>query len=525
MNRPDLKTERGFLSKLTITEHQALVLPSILAAILVDGMVLMSANGESGGINSWLPQLIVAGLGLAYILILFFILMPFSLSERRAQWVIVLINAAGAAILPFFAYGLEAVISVVLVVAAVTATAILTGRGPAYLFIFANATINWILYRSNLAAIPWTMLIAFPLVSAMITETIIGLRQTISKQMRQMETINRISHQIASTIEPKELIATINVAVRDTVPADTYFVGTLDNNKIRLEVFYDEGEFFPPQDLPLDRSLSGWVICNRKSLLLRDVPVEAPALGLPYHTVGQEKPSLSWMGVPLLAGNEPLGIMAVASYRRGSFDKSDLKMLESIAQQAALVMDNAYHHAEVEEQSRCDSLTQVYNHGHFLAYLGDFVQYAREKHTPLSLIMLDIDHFKRYNDQYGHLLGDQVLVQMVQTIQENVRATDIIGRWGGEEFAILLQEASGPRATQVAERIRQSLSIVQLVDRSGNPVPAPTVSQGIAVFPFEACDVDGLVHLADQRLYRAKARGRDQVEPGAEFWELLKVKD
>jgi len=263
----------------------------------------------------------------------------------------------------------------------------------------------------------------------------------------------------------------------------------------------------------LKGSLAGWVIENKRSLLLNDLPVQVEELGLNSVTLGQPYTSLSWIGTPMMASNHIIGIMAAACYQRNAFDEGDLDMLENLAHQAALVIDNANHHAEVKEQSHLDSLTQVYNHGHFLQLLNNHIQRARLSNSFLSLIMLDVDYFKDYNDRYGHLVGDQALVQVVKAVCGNVRSSDVVGRWGGEEFAVLLHDTDSQQALEVAQRIRISLSERTMETPEGDILPVPTVSQGIAVYPDEAREPQALIHRADQRLYRAKARGRDQVEP------------
>jgi len=138
--------------------------------------------------------------------------------------------------------------------------------------------------------------------------------------------------------------------------------------------------------------------------------------------------------------------------------------------------------------------------------------------TPLSLIMLDIDYFKQYNDKYGHMVGDQVLIVLTQAIRQHIKSADSIGRWGGEEFTIVLPGTSGLQVHSVAERIQETVSSLSLHDRDGQPLPFPTVSQGLAVFPLEASDVHKLIDIADQRLYVAKVRGRNQIEPKPAHW-------
>jgi diguanylate cyclase (GGDEF)-like protein len=106
-----------------------------------------------------------------------------------------------------------------------------------------------------------------------------------------------------------------------------------------------------------------------------------------------------------------------------------------------------------------------------------------------------------------------VLIQLTKTIRSHIKNTDLVGRWGGEEFVIALMNTKYGQANLVAERIRQTLSEISLTGRNSLPIPAPTVSQGIAIYPDEADEIFALIDLADQRLYVAKSRGRDQVEP------------
>jgi diguanylate cyclase (GGDEF)-like protein len=187
-------------------------------------------------------------------------------------------------------------------------------------------------------------------------------------------------------------------------------------------------------------------------------------------------------------------------------------------------LDNTIRHSQVEEQARLDSLTGVYNHGYFLKKLAEQAQDASTNGTQLSLIMLDIDYFKQYNDTFGHLVGDRILKTLCTAIKHHIKQTDAVGRWGGEEFVISLPGATGLEALSVAERIGQTMMLLRIEDREQKTIPVPTVSQGVAVFPAEADEIYRLIDLADRRLYMAKERGRNQIEPVAEHWEQPQAK-
>ena len=197
-----------------------------------------------------------------------------------------------------------------------------------------------------------------------------------------------------------------------------------------------------------------------------------------------------------------------------AFKADDVFILQTIAAQLAVAIVNAELHMAAEQQARTDSLTQVYNHGYLLQRLGAEVDAARASGQPLSLIMLDIDHFKQYNDRHGHMLGDQVLALTAQVIRQHIKHGDIVGRWGGEEFGIALPRTNLAQAMIVAQRIRRTLAAMALHDEQGNPIDKPTVSQGIASFPHHAATPEALVDCADRRLYEAKNNGRDQVATG-----------
>jgi diguanylate cyclase (GGDEF)-like protein len=196
-----------------------------------------------------------------------------------------------------------------------------------------------------------------------------------------------------------------------------------------------------------------------------------------------------------------------------------MELLSNLAQHVTLALDNTIRHAQVEEQARLDSMTSVFNHGYFLKKLSEQAQEAAASNSRLSLIMLDIDFFKQYNDTYGHLVGDKILKTLCTAIKHHIKQTDAVGRWGGEEFVISLPGATGLEALKVAERIGQTMALLRVEDREQKPIPVPTVSQGIAVFPAEADEIYHLIDLADRRLYIAKERGRNQIEPDMAHWE------
>ena len=375
-------------------------------------------------------------------------------------------------------------------------------------------------YRDNTLQIGvnWLRVVSFPLLGFAIAATILRLQKKINEQVLHLQTINNFIRSITSSVEEEEVIMLLQEAIQTALIADTYYVALVNKDKLDLVLFHDDGEDFPRIEVPIEGTLAGWVIRNKKVLFLPDLRKDPELEGVGTYIVGKTKTSLSWMGVPMQT-DHITGLIALASYTPNAFDNNDLELLENLTKQASLALNNARHHTITEDQSHKDSLTGIYNHGYFIEILTKQILEHTQNNKKLSLIMLDIDYFKDYNDTYGHLAGDQILRLLVQTIQGYIKENDAIGRWGGEEFAILLPNTKGEQAAHVALRIQETMARLTMSVRDEHNISVPTVSQGIAEFPAEANEVFKLIDLADQRLYIAKNRGRNQIEPNSTHWQ------
>lgn len=339
------------------------------------------------------------------------------------------------------------------------------------------------------------------------------LNEQERRNSEQLRVINQVAQVIGSTIELEELLEKIYQLLSQVMICDTYYVGLYlqDQNALELRILIDGGQRFPSTRLITTQGLVSQVIKYRRPFMVRHLSAERETLPVKPAIVGKDKHSESWLGVPMMAGNELVGIIAVASYSPLAFNENDKALLINVANQSAVALDNARHHAEVELQARTDSLTMVLNHGSFLESLEDLVQKSNFSGDPISLIMLDIDNFKEYNDIFGHVLGDEVLSLVAQSMKACINDSHVIGRWGGEEFGIILPNTTIVQATEIAERIRYNLSDMAIHDKQGVPIPKPTISQGIATIPTHAKNTNQLVQKADQALYVAKNKGRDQI--------------
>lgn len=171
--------------------------------------------------------------------------------------------------------------------------------------------------------------------------------------------------------------------------------------------------------------------------------------------------------------------------------------------------DKAREHALYQRATR-DPLTGIFNRGHFTELAQQEIDRARRFHEPLSLAILDIDHFKQINDRYGHAAGDEAIVQVTRTVANSIRRIDAVGRIGGEEFAVLLPRASVEAAGEMLQRLRLALSQVHIAAEAHRF--QLTVSMGVAQLTADAPDLASLMRRADTALYRAKHEGRNQVQ-------------
>jgi diguanylate cyclase (GGDEF)-like protein len=503
----------------TPQEHRISALPSTAASIVVVAVTIFESVRILPSQNLS-KSILLVGFGLFWILYLSIFdlfVIPSASFNQRYSWVNAMLTTLSLGILTYATPNqLNIFVGVLLILAAITSS-IISERLPSYVMIVLT-TSAMIIIRHGFEVFH----ISVAVISIIVVETVRQLKDLSRNHIRRLEAINEFNRQIASTLETHQVIALLNAAFQNAVEADTYFVGIREGDELRLELIYDDGEYYNNQRVKLDGSLSGWVLENQKSLFLPDLRREAAPPGVRLVLVGRHKTSLSWMGVPM-RGESVDGLIAIGSYRPNAFDRADLEMLSALARHAAQALDNTHRHAQAEERARLDSLTGVYNHGHFLKLLQQRADDAAQMHQPLSVIMLDIDYFKQYNDTYGHLAGDEILTNLCGIMKQHIKQSDVVGRWGGEEFVIALPNANSEQARQVAERIRETLSVLTILNQERETIPVPTISQGIAVFPTETDNIIRLIDLADRRLYVAKERGRNQIEPEPNQGELLKM--
>jgi diguanylate cyclase (GGDEF)-like protein len=329
---------------------------------------------------------------------------------------------------------------------------------------------------------------------------------------REMSTLYDIGLYTASTLSPDEVIKRTADNIVELMHLDMFYIALYDEetHTITLELCKENGQTMPKVKISLERGgLTGRIISTREPLLVQDWLVDGQQYNAIVKKMGADM--LSYLGVPMVFDGRVIGVLSVQSTEPHAFDRNDQGLLQAMAAQTAMALENARLHQLAQAGAITDSLTKVYNHGYFVELVHEAVLASDRDDSRVSLIMLDIDHFKQYNDTYGHVAGDNVLAMVGAVLKECMREGDAVGRWGGEEFCVLLPGLGVQGAKAVARTIRRKVAELAPVDGRGRVITAPTVSQGISSYPIPSTNASHLIEDADAALYHAKEQGRNQL--------------
>jgi len=216
----------------------------------------------------------------------------------------------------------------------------------------------------------------------------------------------------------------------------------------------------------------------------------------------------SVIAVPMLYEQELLGLFVMLSEKRDFLDTFQIGILEVLCNQASISIANAQLHAEIEKLATTDGLTGLYNHRRFQENLTEEFKRLNRHSSPVSLMLTDIDYFKKVNDNYGHPVGDIVLKGVSKIIRDEIRDMDMPARYGGEEFAVILPGTDADGARNIAERLRKA--VMDTTFSADGKSLKITISIGIATAPVDAKGKEELIEKTDKALYHAKHNGRNQ---------------
>jgi len=320
--------------------------------------------------------------------------------------------------------------------------------------------------------------------------------------------LNDITEKFSSSLAEDDITGII---VENTYnlfgKADRVLLFRVDTVKQELRLVYSKKS----EDILHIRTKTGdifdrWVFWKRQPLLVENTRKDF-RFSLKEEDIDHDFHSL--ISVPLISGEKVLGVLRMDSKIPYYYTQEDLRLLFIISGLASVALENAILYKRLSELAMTDGLTSLYVHKYCKERIKEEVKRTLKTGTPFSLLLLDIDGFKSYNDTYGHMAGDLVLKHIASILRKHIYGGDIAARYGGEEFAILLLGRSKRDAMAFSEEMRRVVEDTPMVLRRKKTYI--TISVGIATCPFDSQLSDDLLRLADSRLYKAKKKGKNRV--------------
>ena len=322
------------------------------------------------------------------------------------------------------------------------------------------------------------------------------------QRARQLQAINSIAQQTTAVLDLEELLDRVCQLIQDAFRVSHVSLLLREDHDLVLRAHH--GTLTPsiPEGGRFGANTEPWasILADGRTAMEKDLG-KAPA-----HTKFFSE-TASRMFIPLVSFGQTLGVLALDSSKADAFRDGDQQSLESVADICATAIQNAHYVDRVKQLAYLDGLTGIFNRRFFELRIMEEIERARRYGTGMAVIMADIDEFKRLNDEFGHVLGDEVLRQVSSLFHQQLRKVDVVCRYGGEEFGILLTQVTAEQAITVAGKLRKMVEGWQF---PGVPRTV-TISAGASAFPQHGTTRDGLVKAADSALYAAKQAGRNAV--------------
>jgi diguanylate cyclase (GGDEF)-like protein len=315
-----------------------------------------------------------------------------------------------------------------------------------------------------------------------------------------------VFHDLLSEQSLDSLLVRVADTLQDIVPYEALHIYEADEPKRELVPALVRSEYAQEiydDTFPFGVGITGWAVENREPVLSNQAHLDPRVAFVPGTPTEPE----ALIVVPLIARSVLKGTLNV--YRIGeeaAFTDAEFELAQRLGDAAALALDNAHIRARLEREAQTDSLTGLYNHRYFHERLRRELTLASAEHEHVAVVMIDIDDFKKVNDVFGHAVGDELLAELAGHLRATVRASDVVCRIGGEEFAIIVPRSRAERTVMLAERLAERLEAVEL-ELAGKIA----VSIGIAQGPEDAANPRELVACAEAAMMTAKARGKNQV--------------
>jgi len=329
----------------------------------------------------------------------------------------------------------------------------------------------------------------------------------MEKKARMMSAIMKINPQVGRSLDLKETARILLEEVVTIVGCSGCAILQIEEDKVEVMVERNFLKIFGEQGFNADTPALRNIIDNRQSVCVGDVMNSPAADCFPAGC-----PVRSLICAPVMINTQVMGLIYLYSEDKDAFDEDDLNFVEWLAREMSITMERAFLHSQVKALSTKDGLTGCLNRRRFDEDIDGEMARAKRYEKPLSLLMVDIDWFKKYNEFHGDFLGDTVLKKIAETCKNNLRIIDKVYRYGGEEFVILLPETGKWRALSVARRLHKIIEQERFEgEKESQPNKRITVSIGVSSYPWDGhCKTD-LLESAETALGRAKHAGKNMV--------------
>ena len=321
----------------------------------------------------------------------------------------------------------------------------------------------------------------------------------LETQLASQRRLLMVNERLLSTLDASGILELIADSLKAVVAYDALTIYRVDVERgVRVPVIARDrfAEVILDYEAPLGSGITGWAVDNREAVLANDAVNDPRSVQIPGTPLEPE----SMIVVPLLADGEVLGTLNVSRMGEAEshFSENEFELSKLFAAQAAIALRNAETHGQIKVQAEHDALTGLRNHGSFQRELGAAIVEAGDR--PFSVLMMDLDRFKSYNDTFGHPAGDDLLREVARAVESATRSADRVYRYGGDEFSVILADSGRAGAEEVATRIRNAVEAI-CAPGSG---PSISISVGVACYPDDGRAKDALVETADAALYVAK---------------------
>jgi len=327
------------------------------------------------------------------------------------------------------------------------------------------------------------------------------------KRVMELDALRATTADITQELSLENLLQSILERATFLLSATGGELGLLDKSdgSIQILVSYNMGADYTARKIQSGDGLMGYVVQTKQVEMIENYQLWERRM-----EVYRDHPIHAAIAAPLMIGERVLGVIGIMnSDHKRSFSSSDKDLMRLFAQQAAIAVENAQLFEEKERQAREDITTGIYNRRGLMELGKRELDRAHRYERPLAALMIDIDHYKWVNDMHGHAIGDLVLKELTGILEENIRTIDVLGRYGGDEFVILLPETSPESAFEIAERLRDKVSDHKFMPESlGLHI---TVSIGVAFSRGESNGLDDLIKRTDDAMYLSKGAGRNQT--------------